>query len=116
MYGLCTVTVVDYRKQNKFVTHAYNNFIINYLYKELYQMKSIKNGTVILVVVINLQEEPDRSKKIYWRLYQQCDHLVIVLLIPEVDRRKMVYQSKDMLHQEVALSDLLMTSTFMLDK
>lgn len=80
-------------------------------------MKSTKNGVVPLVVVINLQDELVRLKKTYWILYHQpCDHLVIVPSVPGVVHQKMVWQSKDMLHQEVVLSGLLMTLTFMLDK
>lgn len=80
-------------------------------------MKSTKNGIVTLVVVINLQDELVHSKKTYWILFhQQCDHLVIVLSVPEVVHQKMVCPSKDMHHQEVALSVPLMTLTFMLDK
>jgi len=80
-------------------------------------MKSTKNGIVTLVVVINLQDELVRLKKIYWILYhQQCDRLVIVPLAPEVVLQKMVCQSKDMLHLEVVLSGPLMISTLMLDK
>jgi len=80
-------------------------------------MKSTKNGIVVLVVVINLQDEPVHLKKTYWILYhQQCDRLVIVPSVPEVVRPKMVCQSKDTPHQEVVLSGLLMTSAFMLDK
>jgi len=80
-------------------------------------MKSTKNGIVTLVVVINLQDELVRLKKIYWILYhQQCDRLVIVPSALEVVLRKMVCQSKDMLHLEVVLSGPLMISTLMLDK
>lgn len=79
-------------------------------------MKNTKNGIITLVVVINLQDELVHSKKIYWILYQQCDHLVIVLSILEVVHQKMVYQSKDMLHQKVVPKDHLMTSPFMLNK
>lgn len=79
-------------------------------------MKSTKNGIVTLVVVTNLQDELVHSKKIYWILYQQCGHLAIVPSVREVVHPKMVYQSKDMPHQVVALSDPLMTSIFMFDK
>lgn len=79
-------------------------------------MKSTKNGITTLAVVINLLDELVRSKKIYWILYQQCDHPAIVPSIPEAVRPKMVYQSKGMPRQEVALSDPLMTLTFMFDK
>lgn len=79
-------------------------------------MKSIKNGIITSAVAINLQDELVRSKKIYSILYRQCDHLVIVLSVPEVVHRKTVCLNKDTLHQEVVLSDHLMTSTFMFDK
>lgn len=79
-------------------------------------MKSTKNGIVTLAVVINLQDELVRSKKICWILYQQCDHLVIAQSVPGVVHQKMVCQSKDMPHQGVVLSDPLMILTFMLDK
>lgn len=80
-------------------------------------MKSTKNGIVTLVAEINLQDELVHLKRIYWILYHQpCDHLVIVLSVPEVDHLKMVCRNKDMLRQEVALSDPLMTLTFMSDK
>lgn len=86
-------------------------------FKELFQVKSTKNGIVTLVVEINSQEGLVHSKKIYWILYHRpCDHLVIVPSVPEVDHLKMVCLNKDMLHLEVALNVPLMTLIFMLDK
>lgn len=80
-------------------------------------MKSTKNGILTLVVEINSQDELVHLKKIYWILYHRpCDHLVTVPSVPGVDHLKMVCKNKDMLHQEVALSDLLTTLTFMSDK
>lgn len=80
-------------------------------------MKNSKNGIITLVVEINLPDELVHSKKTLWILYQQCDHLVIVVqLVPEVVRRKMVCRSKDMLRQEVVPNDLSTTLIFMLDK
>lgn len=80
-------------------------------------MKSTKNGIVTLAVVINSQDELVHSKKIYWILFhQQCDHLVIVLSVPEMVHLKMVCPNKDMHHQEVTRSIPLMTLTFTLDK
>lgn len=79
-------------------------------------MKNLKNGIIILVVVINLQDELVHLKKTYWILSQQCDHPVIVPLVPEVVPRKMVCRNKDMHHREVVLSDPLTTLTFTLDK